>query len=78
MATASRKIYAGARLKRLRRERQLTQAAMAADLDVSPSYLNLMERNQRPVTVQILIHLTDVYGIDPRAFMAAEGQNSPG
>lgn len=78
MATVSRKIYAGARLKRLRRERQLTQAAMAADLDVSPSYLNLMERNQRPVTVQILIRLTDVYGIDPRQFMAAEGEHSAG
>jgi XRE family transcriptional regulator, fatty acid utilization regulator len=78
MASASRKIYAGARLKRLRRERQLTQAAMAADLDVSPSYLNLMERNQRPVTVQILIRLTDVYGIDPREFMAAEGEHCAG
>jgi predicted transcriptional regulator/transcriptional regulator with XRE-family HTH domain len=78
MGAASRKIYAGARLKRLRRERQLTQAAMAADLDVSPSYLNLMERNQRPVTVQILIRLTDVYGVDPREFMAAEGEHSAG
>jgi predicted transcriptional regulator/DNA-binding XRE family transcriptional regulator len=78
MASVSRKIYAGARLKRLRRERQLTQAAMAADLDVSPSYLNLMERNQRPVTVQILIRLTDVYGVDPREFMAAEGEHSAG
>jgi XRE family transcriptional regulator, fatty acid utilization regulator len=37
MATAPRKIFAGPRLKRLRRERQLTQAAMAVELDVSPS-----------------------------------------
>jgi XRE family transcriptional regulator, fatty acid utilization regulator len=76
MAIAPRKIYAGARLKRLRRERQLTQAAMAAELDVSPSYLNLMERNQRPITVQVLIRLTDVYGVDPRDFMEAEGEHS--
>jgi len=53
--TASRKIFAGPRLKRLRRERRLTQAGMAAKLDVSPSYLNLMERNQRPITVRVLI-----------------------
>ena len=78
MATVPRKIFAGPRLKRLRRERHLTQAAMAAELDVSPSYLNLMERNQRPITVQILIKLTDVYGIDPRDFMEGEGEHSAG
>lgn len=78
MATTARKVYAGVRLKRLRRERQLTQAAMAAELDVSPSYLNLMERNQRPITVQVLIRLADVYGVDPRDFMAAEGDHSAG
>jgi predicted transcriptional regulator/DNA-binding XRE family transcriptional regulator len=71
-----RKIFAGPRLKRLRRERQLTQARMAADLEVSPSYLNLMERNQRPITVQVLLRLTDVYGVDPRAFMDGEGEQS--
>ncbi len=76
MATAPRKIFAGPRLKRLRRERQLTQAGMAAELDVSPSYLNLMERNQRPITVQVLIRLTDVYGIDPRDFMESEGEHA--
>src|ERR1700730_240332 len=75
-ATAPRKIFAGPRLKRLRRERQLTQAGMAAELDVSPSYLNLMERNQRPITVQVLIRLSDVYGIDPRDFMESEGEHS--
>jgi XRE family transcriptional regulator, fatty acid utilization regulator len=78
MATTQRKIYAGARIKRLRRERQLTQAGMAADLDVSPSYLNLMEHNQRPITVQILIRLTAAYGIDPRDFIEGEGEHSAG
>lgn len=75
---ASRKIFAGPRLKRLRRERQLTQAGMAAELEVSPSYLNLMERNQRPITVQVLIRLTSVYGVDPRDFMESEGEHSAG
>jgi XRE family transcriptional regulator, fatty acid utilization regulator len=78
MATAPRKIFAGPRLKRLRRERQLTQAGMAAELDVSPSYLNLMERNQRPITVQVLIRLNDVYGIDLRDFIESEGEHSAG
>ncbi len=75
---APRKIFAGARLKRLRRERQVTQARMAEELDVSASYLNLMERNQRPITVQVLIRLADVYGIDPREFMEGEANQTVG
>ncbi len=51
---------------------------MAAELEVSPSYLNLMERNQRPITVQVLIRLTSVYGVDPRDFMEIEGEHSVG
>ena len=51
---------------------------MADELDVSPSYLNLMENNQRPITVQVLIRLTDVYGVDPRDFMEIEGEQSVG
>ncbi|MCI0600625.1 MAG: short-chain fatty acyl-CoA regulator family protein [Beijerinckiaceae bacterium] len=78
MEPAPRKIFAGPRLKRLRRDRHLTQAGMASELDVSPSYLNLMERNQRPITVQVLIRLNSVYGVDPRDFMGGEGEHSAG
>ena len=38
----------GPRLKRIRRDLGLTQANMAADLEISPSYIALLERNQRP------------------------------
>ena len=37
-------------MRRLRRDLGLTQADMAADLEISPSYVALLERNQRPVT----------------------------
>jgi predicted transcriptional regulator/transcriptional regulator with XRE-family HTH domain len=67
MADADRKLFLGARLKRLRRERGLTQTAMAADLGVSPSYLNHIERNQRPVTAQLLLKLAEAYDADLRA-----------
>jgi hypothetical protein len=75
---AQRKIFAGPRLKRLRRERQLTQARMAEELGVSASYLNLLERNQRPITVQVLIRLADIFGVDPRDFMESESEQSVG
>lgn len=50
----------------MRNDRGLTQAAMAEALGVSPSYLNLIERNQRPLTVQLLLRLSATYGVDPR------------
>ena len=63
---ADRKLFLGARVKRLRRDRGLTQTAMAGDLGVSPSYLNHIERNQRPVSAQLLLRLADAYDVDLR------------
>ncbi|MFV0643396.1 MAG: short-chain fatty acyl-CoA regulator family protein [Sphingomonadaceae bacterium] len=57
-------IYMGPRLKRLRRDLGLTQADMASDLDISPSYVALMERNQRPLTAELLLRLARTYRID--------------
>ncbi len=68
MAEADRKLFLGGRLKRLRRELGLTQTAMAGDLGVSPSYLNHLERNQRPITAQVLLRLAEAYDLDLRAF----------
>lgn len=61
---ARKTIYMGPRLKRLRREMRLTQADMAADLEISPSYVALLERNQRPVTADLLIKLASIYQVD--------------
>src|SRR2546423_12830067 len=65
-STTDRKLFLGARLKRLRRDMAITQTRMAEDLGVSPSYLNHLERNQRPVTAQVLLRLAEVYDIDVR------------
>lgn len=67
---ADQKIFAGPRIRRLRMERGLTQTAMAEGLAISPSYLNLIERNQRPLTVQLLLKLATVYRIDPQELQA--------
>ncbi|GAA0653972.1 helix-turn-helix domain-containing protein [Brevundimonas lenta] len=68
MEIADRKLFLGGRLKRLRRDLGLSQTAMAADLGVSPSYLNHIERNQRPVSAQLLLKLADAYDVDLRTF----------
>lgn len=61
-----RKIFAGPRVRRLRQGLGVTQAAMAGDLGISPSYLNLVERNQRPLTAQLLLKLAETYELDLR------------
>jgi len=62
--TPDRKLFLGARLKRLRRDLGVTQTRMAEDLGVSPSYFNLLERNQRPMTAQVLLRLAEAYDFD--------------
>lgn len=61
---SEKKVFAGPRIRRLRRERNLTQARMASDLGISASYLNLIERNQRPMSAQILLKLAETYDIE--------------
>ena len=63
MAT-SKPLYLGPRLRRLRRELGLTQQAMADELSVSPSYVALLERNQRPLTAELLLRLARTYRLE--------------
>ncbi len=62
---AEQKIFAGPRIRRIRNAKGLTQTAMAEGLGISPSYLNLIERNQRPLTVQLILKLASVYKVEP-------------
>jgi predicted transcriptional regulator/DNA-binding XRE family transcriptional regulator len=62
--SVSHRLYVGPSLRRLRRDRGLTQADMAADLDVSPSYIALLERNHRPLSAEVLLRLAQTYNID--------------
>jgi predicted transcriptional regulator/transcriptional regulator with XRE-family HTH domain len=62
----SQKLFAGHAVRRLRRRLGLSQLGMAEQLAISPSYLNLIERNQRALTAQILLRLTQEFGFDAR------------
>ncbi|HEX4847924.1 MAG TPA: short-chain fatty acyl-CoA regulator family protein [Novosphingobium sp.] len=63
---------AGPAIRRLRRREGLTQAAMAARLAISPSYLNLIERNQRPLSARLLVQLAEAFDFDPRSLRQDE------
>jgi predicted transcriptional regulator/DNA-binding XRE family transcriptional regulator len=69
----SAKLFLGHRLRRLRRDHDLSQTDMAGTLGISPSYLNHLERNQRPVTAALLLKLAERYEVDVRSFAAGGG-----
>ena len=66
------KTFMGVRLRRLREERGLTQAALARTLEISPSYLNQIEQNIRPLTVPVLLRLNACFGLDVQLFSDAD------
>ncbi len=54
---SEQKLFAGHAVRRIRRANGQTQGVMAEILAISPSYLNLIERNQRPLTATLLLKL---------------------
>ncbi len=72
MSNVTKKIFAGPRIRRLRRERGLSQSQMSSELGFSTSYLNLVERNQRPVSAQFLLRLAEVYDVELAAFAGTD------
>jgi len=68
---ADQKLYAGHAIRRIRRANGLTQVAMAQALEISASYLNLMERNQRPLTAPIMLRLAQRFDFDARTLTGA-------
>ncbi|GIJ10854.1 short-chain fatty acyl-CoA regulator family protein [Micromonospora andamanensis] len=62
--------FAGARLRRMREERGLSQTELARHLSISPSYLNQIEHDSRPLTVPVLLRITELFGVDPTVFAA--------
>lgn len=69
---SERSIFAGPGIRRIRKRAGLTQAAMAQRLDISPSYLNLIERNQRALSARVMMRLVSEFEFDPRSLEADE------
>jgi hypothetical protein len=55
-------------VRQLRNERGYSQAALAEMLGISPSYLNQIEHDVRPLTVPVLLRITDLFGVDATFF----------
>src|ERR1700709_1944707 len=58
---AGKKLFVGPRFRRIRQQLGLSQTQIAEGLGISPSYINLIERNQSPTTAPILLRLAETY-----------------
>ena len=69
------KTFIGAKLRQLRREHGQTQAEMGRVLRVSAAYINLLEKNQRSLSVPVLMALADHYNVDWRDVVMDKSAN---
>src|SRR5256886_14253067 len=66
--TMNSQLKLGAKVRTLRRREGLTQADLASKLEISASYLNLIEHNQRPLPAHLLVKLAQVFHVDIATF----------
>ncbi|WP_067716833.1 acetate metabolism transcriptional regulator RamB [Nocardia yamanashiensis] len=66
------KTFVGARLRQLRTERGLSQVSLAKKLEISASYLNQIEHDVRPLTVPVLLRISEVFGVDAGFFSSQD------
>ncbi|MBP2478666.1 putative transcriptional regulator/transcriptional regulator with XRE-family HTH domain [Crossiella equi] len=66
------KTFVGARLRRLREGRGMNQVDLARALGISASYLNQIEHDSRPLTVPVLLRITETFGVDASFFAAQD------
>jgi predicted transcriptional regulator/DNA-binding XRE family transcriptional regulator len=62
----------GKKVRKLRSRHGLTQVALAAKLGISTSYLNLIEHNQRSLTVPLLLKLGQLFEVDLQDFAESD------
>lgn len=70
--------YAGAQVRGAREQRGLSQAALARRVGISPSYLNQIEHDRRPLTIRVLLRLTEALGSDVRLLSEDDGARLAG
>ncbi|TSD99441.1 helix-turn-helix domain-containing protein [Skermania sp. ID1734] len=66
------KTFVGARLRQLRVERGMSQVALAQSLEISASYLNQIEHDVRPLTVPVLLRISEEFGVDATFFSSQD------
>lgn len=72
------KVFAGATIRMLRDLHGLTQQAMAQKLEISTSYLNQLENDNRALSATMLLKLSQTFDVDPETFSSEVRQRKTG
>jgi XRE family transcriptional regulator, fatty acid utilization regulator len=67
----------GQRLRELRLGKELSQADLARQLEISPAYLNLLEKGRRTMQFPLLLRALELLGVDLEQFMAQTSARHP-
>lgn len=67
----------GQRLRELRLSKDLSQADLARQLEISPAYLNLLEKGRRTMQFPLLLRALGVLGVELERFMASASDRHP-
>lgn len=65
---AMTKLFVGPRLRRMREDRGLTQVAIARELELSASYYNQIENDERPLTTALITKVAALFDVDAQLF----------
>src|SRR5690349_19653628 len=65
---AMTKVFVGGRLRRLREDRGYSQVGMARELGLSASYYNQIENDERPLTAQLIVRVSELLKVDAQLF----------
>lgn len=68
MRTHETKIFAGSRIRELRRSIKETQKSLAERLGLSASYLNQIENDQRPIPMPLMLKICKMFDVSPAYF----------
>ena len=69
------RLFVGRNIARVRRERGMTQAALAAAMDIDRAYISGLERGNRNPTVMTLWRLASLLGVEVGILLAPEPDN---
>jgi predicted transcriptional regulator/DNA-binding XRE family transcriptional regulator len=67
----------GQRLRELRLGKGIGQAELARQLEISPAYLNLLEKGRRNMQFPLLLRALEELGVELEGFMATVGDQHP-
>ncbi|MCE0744027.1 short-chain fatty acyl-CoA regulator family protein [Acetobacter sicerae] len=68
MSAGHKKLFAGSRIRKLRRQFGHTQREMARLVNISSSYLNQLENDLRPIPAQLLLTICRTFAVDASWF----------